>query len=59
MRDRHTCTVCGWHHANWNSSDPRHLELHHTVHHSKGGANSESNLVTLCTVCHRSAHSQK
>ena len=58
MRDRHTCTVCGWKHANWNTSDPRHLELHHAVHHAKGGANSEANLVTLCTVCHRKVHSQ-
>ena len=59
MRDRHTCTVCGWKHASWNSSDPRHLELHHVVHHVKGGANSEANLVTLCTLCHRKIHNQK
>ena len=56
VRDSYQCSVCGWTHQQWNKSDPRHLELHHVEAHAKGGANSEENLVTLCTVCHDEAH---
>ena len=28
------------------------LELHHIVEHSKGGADTEDNLIVLCAVCH-------
>ena len=55
-RDSHRCSVCGWSHDEWNRSDPRHLELHHVKPHVKGGENSESNLITVCTVCHDEIH---
>lgn len=55
-RDNYKCTKCGWSHAEWNPSDPRHLEIHHVRHHAKGGENDEGNLVTLCTVCHDAIH---
>jgi len=40
-RDGYKCTNCNWSHEEWNRSDPRHLELHHTKHHAKGGKNNE------------------
>jgi HNH endonuclease len=55
-RDDYKCTICKWSHKEWNRSDPRHLELHHRKPHVKGGENTESNLVTLCTVCHDEIH---
>lgn len=55
-RDNYKCAKCGWSHAEWNPSDPRHLEIHHIKHHAKGGANAEENLLTLCTVCHDAIH---
>jgi len=55
-RDKYRCTHCGWHHGKWNRSDPRHLELHHKTHHARGGANTEDNLETVCTVCHDDIH---
>ncbi len=55
-RDNYTCTSCGWRHEEWNPSDPRHLELHHVEPHVRGGENEESNLVTLCVVCHDKVH---
>lgn len=55
-RDEYKCTNCGWSHAEWNPSDPRHLEIHHVQHHAKGGENDEGNLLTLCTVCHDATH---
>jgi len=59
MRDNYSCTLCGWTHDQWNPSDPRHLELHHIKHHSKGGKNTQENLRTLCTVCHDNIHRKK
>lgn len=58
-RDGYKCTVCKWSHGEWNRSDPRHLELHHKKHHAKGGENTESNLITVCTVCHDEIHRKK
>lgn len=55
-RDKYSCTSCGWSHKHWDPSDARHLELHHVVHHAEGGANDESNLITLCVLCHDEAH---
>lgn len=55
-RDRYKCGECGWTHEEWNRSDPRHLELHHVKPHAEGGANTEENLVTLCTLCHDDIH---
>lgn len=58
-RDNYKCVKCGWDHNDWNRSDPRHLELHHIKEHSKGGENTEDNLITLCTVCHDDIHRKK
>jgi len=57
-RDGYKCqgTGCGWSYAEWNPSDPRHLELHHIKEHVKGGENAKDNLKTLCTVCHDKMH---
>jgi len=55
-RDIYKCTDCGWSHAEWNASDPRHLEIHHIQAHAAGGANTEENLTTLCTICHDKKH---
>lgn len=55
-RDGHTCNDCGWTHAQWNPSDPRHLEAHHVKQHAAGGANTADNLVTLCNICHDVRH---
>lgn len=57
-RDGYQCRRCGWNYDEWNRSDPRHLELHHIEHHAAGGANSEANLISLCTVCHDNWHSR-
>jgi hypothetical protein len=58
-RDGYQCSNCMWSHQDWNRSDPRHLELHHKKPHIKGGKNTESNLITLCTVCHDEIHREK
>ncbi|MDY0039480.1 MAG: HNH endonuclease signature motif containing protein [Desulforhabdus sp.] len=58
-RDSYKCTLCNWSHEEWNRSDPRHLELHHKKHHAEGGDNTESNLITVCTVCHDEIHRKK
>lgn len=55
-RDGYACRECGWTHDMWNRSDPRFLELHHTVPHSRGGENDAPNLVTLCNICHDRVH---
>lgn len=56
VRDKYTCKKCGWSRKLWDPSDPRHLELHHIIHHADGGENSTINLVTLCTSCHDEVH---
>lgn len=56
VRDGYTCQDCGWTHAQWNRSDPRHLEAHHVTQHADGGSNTADNLSTLCTVCHDARH---
>ncbi len=32
------------------------LQIHHLVHRSQSGADSEKNLILLCASCHRSMH---
>ena len=49
IRDQHTCQGQG-------CSSKRYLEVHHKVPRVVGGSNDESNLVTLCSACHRLAH---
>jgi len=58
-RDSYKCAKCGWSHKEWNRSAPRHLELHHIKEHAKGGSNIESNLITLCTICHDDIHRKR
>lgn len=61
MRDNYSCQMegCGWHHALWNRSDPRHLEVHHIEHHVSGGSNEADNLITYCNVCHDVIHREE
>ena len=33
------------------------LQIHHMVRRSQSGADSEENLIVLCSACHRSLHS--
>ena len=56
QRDKNTCKHCGWKQAMWTPTEPRHLELHHKVHHVDGGENTAGNLITLCTRCHDKVH---
>jgi hypothetical protein len=58
-RDKYKCKSCSWTHKEWNPSDARHLELHHVKEHAKGGANTEDNLMTVCTVCHDEIHRRR
>jgi len=55
-RDLYKCTNCGWSQKEWNSADPRFLELHHKQHHIEKGSNEAENLRTLCNVCHDKEH---
>lgn len=56
VRDKYTCQDCKWNPQQWNRSDPRNLEAHHAVPHSKGGATINENLITLCNICHDVRH---
>lgn len=58
-RDHFTCQECGWTIDEYNRADPRILELHHKIHHAKGGDNTESNLITLCNICHDELHAKE
>ncbi|MFM8279704.1 MAG: HNH endonuclease [Candidatus Limnocylindrus sp.] len=55
-RDGNTCRGCGWAPAAWTTDDPRFLELHHLMHHARGGANTSDNLWVLCNSCHDKVH---
>jgi 5-methylcytosine-specific restriction endonuclease McrA len=46
-RDGWRCQACG---------TMSNLEVHHKEFRSHLGNDSEANLITLCTVCHASAH---
>lgn len=59
LRDKHECQNCGWNHDLWNSSDPRHLEVHHIIHHKERGPNIAKNLITLCNICHNVRHADE
>jgi hypothetical protein len=56
QRDHYTCRKCGWNYALWNKTDPRFLEIHHIIHHAKGGVNLPQNLITYCNICHDNNH---
>jgi hypothetical protein len=56
-RDNAACQKCFWKHSDVTPSDPRKiLELHHRLHHGRGGANTVENLITLCNVHHDEIH---
>lgn len=44
-RDGYACSECG---------SKKELEIHHIKPHAKGGADTLTNLITLCKKCHRS-----
>jgi 5-methylcytosine-specific restriction endonuclease McrA len=46
-RDDWRCQFCG---------TMSNLEVHHREFRSHSGADSEENLITLCTACHARAH---
>jgi 5-methylcytosine-specific restriction endonuclease McrA len=46
-RDGWRCQVCG---------STAGLEVHHIRRRSHSGDDSESNLITLCSRCHRAIH---
>ena len=47
-RDAWRCQSCG---------TMSNLEVHHREFRSHSGADSEENLITLCTACHAAVHS--
>lgn len=58
-RDTMACQKCGWKHSDVSPSDPRKiLELHHRIHHARGGENTVENLITLCNVHHDEIHAK-
>lgn len=50
-RDKRTCQHCG-------KTETR-LEVHHIKFRSQGGTDNPSNLITLCSKCHKDLHSNK
>lgn len=58
-RANYTCEECGWNQSKWRKETPRFLELHHIVHHAKGGTNTADNLRCLCNVCHDELHKRE
>ena len=56
QRDRNECRACGWTQDDWNSDDPRILELHHRRVHADRGPNTKENLCVLCSRCHDDVH---
>jgi 5-methylcytosine-specific restriction endonuclease McrA len=49
-RDGWKCQQCG---------SREQLHVHHIVHRSQCGADCEENLITLCSDCHKAAHSRR
>jgi len=47
-RDGWRCQVCG---------SLRGLEVHHVQLRSQAGEDTDDNLITLCSACHRRIHS--
>ena len=46
-RDGWRCQVCG---------DRQQLDIHHIIPRSRGGSDSQDNLITLCRTCHGDIH---
>lgn len=60
-RDNFTCQDCGKFLAYKNEHGIRipidvGLEVHHIVPVSEGGGDEQSNLITLCSACHKKRH---
>jgi hypothetical protein len=51
-RDNYTCVKCGRGKGHVN------LLVHHIVPWRDGGRNTNDNLITLCSLCHGTAHSE-
>lgn len=49
-RDQYTCQCCKGKHKD------SKLEVHHIVFRSQGGSDDETNLITLCSTCHKRIH---
>jgi 5-methylcytosine-specific restriction endonuclease McrA len=49
-RDGWRCQYCG---------RSEELEVHHMIPRSQFGHDTEENLITLCTGCHRKTHHQE
>lgn len=47
IRDHKACQICG-------STD--HVEGHHILDYSFGGAADKDNIITLCHECHKNVH---
>jgi len=45
-RDKGRCRCCG----------AKGMDLHHVLYRSRGGKDTESNLVTVCRQCHAAIH---
>ena len=50
-RDHYTCKVCG--------ANRTQLEVHHIIRRKDNGSDDETNLITLCTKCHKDLHDGK
>ena len=50
QRDGWRCQACG---------SMANLEVHHQQFRSRLGSDIEENLITLCTICHRSIHLER
>lgn len=46
-RDNYKCTQCG---------EIEGLQVHHIIPRSQNGSHEANNLITLCNICHTSAH---
>ena len=46
-RDGYACVECG---------ESHNLHVHHVVSRENGGTDDDTNLVTLCKLCHAKAH---
>jgi 5-methylcytosine-specific restriction endonuclease McrA len=47
QRDSWRCQLCG---------SRRNLQIHHKQLRSQQGSDNDSNLITLCAVCHEAQH---
>lgn len=55
IRDNYTCFKCKRPRAKFKPDEK--LNTHHIQPLSKGGSDSKSNLMTICSTCHNKQHS--